>query len=123
MKAIAGLGLMLALGACGSSVDDVQNSPPVLTVQVPAPWDVVGTCLAQHYSYSQVTYLPTPSQERAKVIVKFVGPGIVQYVTISFIFEISGGAQTTVVVRQERMGQGEPSNRATREVIERCGKA
>lgn len=124
MRAIAGSLLMLALGACGSSIDDIQNTPPAFTVQVPAEWDSVGTCITQFYANdSEATYLPVASERRAKVIVKFVGPGIVQYKTISFIFEISGGPPTTVVVRQERVGQPERANRATREVIERCGKA
>lgn len=122
MKAIVGLGLMVALGACGSSIDDVQSSPVALTVTVPAAWDVVGTCITQFYANdSEATYLPVPSEQRAKVIVKFVGPGIIQYKTISFIFEISGGLQTTVVVRQERAGWTDRQNKMTRDLIERCG--
>lgn len=123
MKAIAGLGVMLALGACGYSVDEVQEAPVALSVKVPAAWDSVGTCIAQFYTGEfQTTYLPVASERRAKIIVQLIGPGIIQYRTIMYIFEVSGGDQTTVVYRRRPIGLSESSDRTTRETIERCGK-
>lgn len=126
MRAIAGLGLMLTLVACGHSVEDVQDSPVAFTMQVPAAWDSVGTCIAAHYvSDTEALYLPVASQQRAKVIVKYVGQGVIQYRSILFVFDISGGPETTVVVRQSQSGllvSPERGNRITRDVVERCGK-
>ncbi len=115
---------MLALGSCGYSVDEVEEAPVALTVQVPAAWDSVGTCIAQFYTGEfQTSYLPVASQRRAKVIVQMIGPGIIQYRTIMYVFEVSGSDQTTVVYRRRPIGFSESADKKTRELIERCGKA
>lgn len=113
--------LLFALTACGSTVPDVQNAPISYTVEVPAPWDSVGACLAQHYTNGfEATYLPVASERRARLIVKYVGPGIVQFITIVAIFDIQSGPPTTVAVRDGWWGK---DDRGNRDVIERCGKA
>lgn len=117
--------LLLSLGACGYSTEEVQDEPVLLTAQVSGAWDAVGTCLAAHYATNfETLYLPVPSERRSKLIIKFVGPGIIQYKSIQAIFEISGANPTTVVVRQRPiLASTAPTERAVREVIDRCGKA
>lgn len=128
MRAIAALYVVLALpllAACGYSTEEVQDEPVLLTVQVPTAWGAVGTCLAAHYATNfETLYLPVPSERRSKLILKFVGPGIIQYKSIQAIFEISGADPTTVVFRQRPiLVSTAPTERAVREVIDRCGKA
>lgn len=115
--------LLLSLTACGSTVEDVQATPVALTMKVPATWDSVATCIAQFYmSTNETSYLPVASEQRAKVIVKFVGGGFVPYASILFVFEISGGNPTTVVMRQAQRGALDNQNKTARELIERCGR-
>jgi len=113
--------LSLGLSACGSTVPDVQNAPISYTVQVPAAWDSVGACLAQHYTDGfEATYLPVASERRARLIVKYIGPGIIPFITIVAIFDIQGGPPATVAVREGWWGNDVKTSRG---VIERCGKA
>ena len=66
MRRFASLALSLAVGACGSTVPEVQDAPVAFTVEVPAAWDSVGACLAQHYTIGfEATYLPVASERRA----------------------------------------------------------
>ncbi|MFN4017131.1 MAG: hypothetical protein ACK4JB_17465 [Reyranella sp.] len=109
--------------ACGYSTDEVADMPARFTMTVPAAWDVVGTCLTQEYVNGfEVNYLPVPSEQRAKVIVKLVGPGIVQYVTIMYIIDIKGGGQTTVTWRA-RPPNTDRADQRDKAIVERCGKA
>lgn len=120
MRAFFGFFLALALGACGSSVPEVQDAPVSMTVEVPAAWDSVGACLAEYYTNGfEATYLPVASERRARLVVKFIGPGIVPFITILAIFEIKGASPTVVTVRQGWWGR---DDKTTRELIERCGK-
>lgn len=117
------LALAGCTAACGYSADEVADTQARFTLTVPAAWDTVGTCITQHYiSGNEVAYLPVPSEQRAKVIVKLVGPGIVQYVTILFVIDIKGGQQTTVTWRS-RPPNTASSDKTARDLVERCGKA
>lgn len=116
------LALAGCTAACGYSTDEVAEMPARFTISVPAAWDSVGTCITQYYvSSNEVAYLPVPSEQRAKVIVKFVGPGIVQYVTILFVVDIKGGQQTAVTWRS-RPPNTASGDKAARDLVERCGK-
>lgn len=121
MKRFAGLVLVLAtLAGCGSTVPEVQDAPIAYTVEVPAAWDSVGACLAQYYTNGfEATYLPVASERRARLIVKFIGPGIIPFITIVAIFDIRGGPPATVAVREGWWGK---DDKTTRAVIERCAR-
>ncbi len=116
------LALVGCTAACGYSTDEVADMPARFTMSVPAAWDVVGTCLHQEFVNGyEVSYLPVQSQQRAKVIVKMVGPGIVQYVTIMFIIDIQGGRDTTVTWRA-RPPNTERADQRDKAIVERCGR-
>lgn len=117
------LALAGCTAACGYSTDEVAEMPARFTMTVPAAWDVVGTCITQEYVNGfEVSYLPVASEQRAKVIVKMVGPGIVQYVTIMYIIDIKGGSQTTVTWRA-RPPNTERADQRDKAIVERCGRA
>lgn len=114
--------LFAGCAGCGYSTDEVADMPARFTLTVPAAWDVVGTCLTQEYVNGyEVNYLPVPSEQRAKVIVKLVGPGIVQYVTIMNIIDIKGGRETTVTWRA-RPPNSDRADQRDKAIVERCGK-
>lgn len=114
--------LFLVLSSCGYTVDEVQTSPPRFTMTVPAAWDRVGNCLAKYFSEDyEALYLPVTSERRADLIVKFTGPGIVQYKTAMYALEIRGGDQTTVAFRRRDMASGIDDK--VRAEITRCGAA
>lgn len=116
------LALAGCISGCGYSANEVAEMPARFTATVPAAWDVVGTCITQEFiSGFETTYLPVPSEQRARVIVKLVGPGIVQYVTITDIIDIKGGQQTAVTWRS-RPPNNASSDKAARDLVERCGK-
>lgn len=119
MKA-ASVGIAFLAAGCGYSVDEMQNQPVRLSLTVPAAWDRVGTCITAAYASDfETTYLPVPSERRSEVLVKFTGPGIVQYKTAMYVFQIRGGDRTTVDWRAVTPNQAEL--RQARERIERCG--
>lgn len=109
--------------ACGYSVDEVKNTPVQLRLSVPVAWDRVGSCLAAAYATDfEALYLPVPSEQRAQLIVKYVGIGIVPYKSIAYIYEISGGPAAAIVVRSPPP-HSEAANRLVRDKVEACGKA
>ena len=122
-RSVAGALAVLTSSACGYSVDEVQSMPVASEVKVPGSWDAVGTCVATAYTGEYHTsYLPVPSQQRATIIVKMIGPGIVPYATIMYIFEVAGTADgTTVTLRHRPVGGADAMKAKMKELIERCG--
>lgn len=112
----------LLLSGCGYSVDEVKDEKVMLTETVPASWDKVGACLAAKYAGEfQTTYAPVPSEQRAQLITKLVGPGIIQYQSIMFIIDVKGTGPSTVTYRRRPMSVG--GDQRIRETIIECGKA
>ncbi len=116
------LALAGCTAACGSSVDDVKSSPVHLTVSVPASWDRVGACLTAAYANDlETVYLPVPSEQRAQIITKYAGPGVIQYKSAAYVFDIAGPGPSTVTVRSPPP-YNESFDRQTKAKIEACGK-
>lgn len=110
------------VAACGYSVDEVKDTPVQLRMTVPVAWDRVGTCLAAAYATDfEALYLPVPSEQRAQLIVKYVGIGIVPYKSIAYVYEISGGPPATITVRSPPP-HSEAANRLVRDKVQGCGK-
>jgi|GEM_PF-4284537 len=122
MHRLAAIWLLVGCtAACGYTVDEVKETEPRFTVTVPAPWDRVGTCIAAAYTGGyQTLYLPVPSDRKAQIIMKMIGPGIVQYQSIMFVFDIEGGDPTKVTFR--RRPAHSSFDTEAREIIDRCGK-
>lgn len=119
----ASLLLFAGCAGCGYSVDEVKDTPIHLRMTVPVAWDRVSTCLAAAYATDYETlYLPIPSEQRAQVIVKYVGIGIVPYKSIAYVYEISGGPPAAITVRSPPP-QSEINDRMVRTKIEACAKA
>lgn len=115
------LALVGCTAACGYSVDEIKDTPVHLRMTVPVAWDRVSTCLAAAYGDMEVLYLPVASDQRAQIIVKYVGIGIVPYKSILYVFEISGGPPASVTVRSPPP-YNETSDRLVRTKIEACSK-
>jgi len=116
--------LTLGLAGCGYSVDEVQTSAPRFTMTVPAAWDRVGNCLATYYSTGDydTLYLPVASEKRADIIVKMIGPGIVQYRTVMFLLDVRAAGDGTAVTFRRRDLPARIDD-TTRTEIARCGAA
>ena len=127
MKVVRASMLLLVLGAaaCASPPDEVRSQPVRFSMTVPASWDRAGACLSAFYTTGgyQSAYLPAASDRRAEIVVKEAATGPLSPTgTILYVFEVTGGDQTTVTYR-ERPGLGNGSERQARETTARCGKA
>lgn len=115
------LALVGCTSTCGYSADEVADAPARFAMNVPAAWDAAGTCITQRcISGNEVAHLPVSSEQRARAIVELVGPGIIQYVTILFVIDIKGGQQTAVTWRS-RPPNTASSDKAARDLVQRCG--
>ena len=115
--------LMLGVGACGSAPGEVRNEPARFSMTVPASWDSTGACISAFYTTGyQSTYLPAASERRAEIVVREAAAApLSQAGTVLYVFEVTGGGQTTVTYR-ERPGLGNGSERQARETVARCGR-
>lgn len=121
MKKLATLIVALAVASCGYSVDEVKDAPERFNVTVAAPWDKVASCIATAYTNDfETVYLPVPSEQRGEIIVKFSGPGIVQYKSTMYDFQFVGGSSTKIIFRSRP--PYESAEKRAREAIDKCSK-
>jgi len=122
MRWVVCIGFLVGLVAC-TTVEEVQQQPVRITMSVPAAWDQVGTCLALAYNGQETSYLPVASERRAKIVVNQLTAGLLGTVKRTlFVFDITGGDQTTVTWRRDTY-IADSFEREARERIEKCGKA
>jgi len=113
------LALAGCTAACGYSVDEIKDTQVHLRMTVPVPWDRISTCIATDF---ETLCLPVPSEQRAQMIVKYAGIGIVPYKSIVYVYVISGGPPALITVRSPPPCN-EPSDRLVRTKIDACAQS
>jgi hypothetical protein len=125
MKAVHAslLPLLVLAGSCAAAPGEVRDEPVRFSMTVPAPWDKAGACISAFYSTGyRSTYLPAANERRAEIVVREAAAApLSQGGTVLYVFQVTGGDQTTVTYR-ERPGLGNGSERQARETAARCGK-
>ena len=123
MKRIRSLAVLLLMTSCAPTPDDVKAEPIRFTMSVPAPVDRVGTCLASFYLGQSMDahYLPVPSRNSAQLIVNFPAMGLAPPQG-HFVFDLQGGAQTTVTFQRRKLMAGsESSEQQAKDQLTKCG--